>query len=55
MNFYFNTVKYKSPSVKVILIKYFIKIIFKYDITLERQINPLLNRFDKTLVYWIKS
>lgn len=41
MNFYFNTVKYKSPSAKVILkkyLKYFIKIIFKYDITLERRL-----------------
>lgn len=41
MNFYFNTVEYKSPSLIVILkkyIKYIIKFLFKYDITLERRL-----------------
>ena len=39
--FYFNTVKYKRPSIKVTIkkyIKYFIKIIFNYDITVERRL-----------------
>ena len=41
MNFYFNTVKYKRPSIKVTIkkyLKYYIKNIFNYDITLERRL-----------------